>query len=91
VSYANADFRTFRASIGFVTDLIVDAEELRAHADKRAIDIEDIKLAITSKVAHSFIQPPPRQVRSGGTLSNGKHAHGRCSNSFNPSFSAKRM
>jgi len=53
----------FVTRTGFVTDLIVDAEDLRAHADKKAIDIEDIKLAITSKVAHSFIQPPPRQVR----------------------------
>jgi hypothetical protein len=49
-------------ALGYLTDLIVDAEDFRAHADKRAIDMEDIKLAIHTRVAHSFIQPPPRQV-----------------------------
>lgn len=46
-----------------MTDVISDADEFRAHANKTFIDLDDVKLAASSKTATSFVQPPPRQVR----------------------------
>lgn len=47
---------------GYVTDIIGDAEKYKEHAGKPALDIADIRMAIQSRVNHSFIQPPPRQT-----------------------------
>lgn len=53
----------FNGTIGYLTDLIMDAEDLRAHAGKPAIDVEDIRLSTHTRITHSFIQPLSRQVR----------------------------
>lgn len=48
--------------LGYVAEVLLDAEEYKIHAGRDQIDIEDLKLAVQSRVSHSFIQPPPRQV-----------------------------
>ncbi|KAH6827909.1 TATA binding protein associated factor 21kDa subunit [Perilla frutescens var. hirtella] len=46
----------------YVADVLTDAQMYSEHAEKSAIDSDDIKLAIQSKVNFSFSQPPPREV-----------------------------
>ncbi|XP_016490246.1 transcription initiation factor TFIID subunit 9 [Nicotiana tabacum] len=46
----------------YVVDVLSDAQVYSEHAGKAAIDSDDIKLAIQSKVNFSFSQPPPREV-----------------------------
>ncbi|XP_052200199.1 transcription initiation factor TFIID subunit 9-like [Diospyros lotus] len=46
----------------YVVDVLTDAQVYSEHAGKGAIDCDDIKLAIQSKVNFSFSQPPPREV-----------------------------
>lgn len=46
----------------YVVDTLTDAQVYSEHASKSAIDCDDIKLAIQSKVNSSFSQPPPREV-----------------------------
>ncbi|XP_022144675.1 transcription initiation factor TFIID subunit 9 [Momordica charantia] len=46
----------------YVVDVLTDAQVYSEHACKAAIDCDDVKLAIQSKVNFSFSQPPPREV-----------------------------
>ncbi|XP_058227303.1 transcription initiation factor TFIID subunit 9 [Rhododendron vialii] len=46
----------------YVVDVLTDAQVYSEHAGKAAIDCDDVKLAIQSKVNFSFSQPPPREV-----------------------------
>ncbi|XP_021638928.2 transcription initiation factor TFIID subunit 9 isoform X2 [Hevea brasiliensis] len=46
----------------YVVDVLTDAQVYCEHAGKSAIDCDDVKLAIQSKVNFSFSQPPPREV-----------------------------
>ncbi|KAA8540242.1 hypothetical protein F0562_024195 [Nyssa sinensis] len=46
----------------YVVDVLTDAQVYSEHAGKTAIDPDDVKLAIQSKVNFSFSQPPPREV-----------------------------
>ncbi|XP_010253134.1 PREDICTED: transcription initiation factor TFIID subunit 9 [Nelumbo nucifera] len=46
----------------YVVDVLTDAQLYSEHAGKSAIDCDDIKLAIQTKVNFSFSQPPPREV-----------------------------
>ena len=46
----------------YVVDVLTDAQVYSEHASKPAIDCDDIKLAIQSKVNFSFSQPPAREV-----------------------------
>ncbi|MQM23548.1 hypothetical protein Taro_056614 [Colocasia esculenta] len=46
----------------YVVDVLADAQVYSEHAGKPAIDPDDVKLAIQSKVNFSFSQPPPREV-----------------------------
>lgn len=46
----------------YVVDVLTDAQVYSEHAGKSAIDCDDVKLAIQSKVNFSFSQPPPREV-----------------------------
>ena len=46
----------------YVVDVLADAQVYSEHAGKSAIDCDDVKLAIQSKVNFSFSQPPPREV-----------------------------
>ncbi len=47
---------------GYTTNLLDDARAFSTHAGKKAIDSEDIKMAIKSKVDFSFTSIPPRDV-----------------------------
>ncbi|GLT69352.1 hypothetical protein SLA2020_415100 [Shorea laevis] len=46
----------------YVVDILTDSQVYSEHAGKPAIDCDDVKLAIQSKVNLSFSQPPPREV-----------------------------
>ncbi|KAG5537968.1 hypothetical protein RHGRI_025160 [Rhododendron griersonianum] len=46
----------------YVVDVLTDAQVYSEHAGKAAIDCDDVKLAIQSKVNFSFSQPPPREA-----------------------------
>ncbi|KAI3949176.1 hypothetical protein MKW98_026556 [Papaver atlanticum] len=46
----------------YVVDVLTDAQVYLEHASKPAIDPDDIKLAIQTKVNFGFSQPPPREV-----------------------------
>lgn len=46
----------------YVVDVLTDAQVYSEHAGKAAIDCDDVKLAIQSKVNFSFSHPPPREV-----------------------------
>lgn len=45
-----------------MTDILDDAKVYSSHANKKNIDVEDIKLAIQCRLDHSFTTPPPRDV-----------------------------
>jgi transcription initiation factor TFIID subunit 9B len=45
-----------------VWSVLDDARVYSEHADKAAIDVDDVKLAIRTRVDTSFTQPPPRDV-----------------------------
>ena len=47
---------------GYVTDVLDDAKLYSSHAGKKALDMEDVKLAVQCKLDHSFTTPPPRDV-----------------------------
>ena len=47
---------------GYITDVLDEAKIYSNHANKRNIDVEDVKLAIQCKLDHSFTTPPPRDV-----------------------------
>ncbi|KAK2155710.1 hypothetical protein LSH36_233g06043 [Paralvinella palmiformis] len=46
----------------YVTDILDDAKVYSAHANKKNIDTEDVRLAIQCKLDHSFTTPPPRDL-----------------------------
>ncbi|KAF5727281.1 transcription initiation factor TFIID subunit 9 [Tripterygium wilfordii] len=46
----------------YVVDVLTDSQVYSEHAGKAAIDCDDVKLAIQSRVNFSFSQPPPREV-----------------------------
>ncbi|GBG65720.1 hypothetical protein CBR_g52315 [Chara braunii] len=46
----------------YITDVLTDARVYSEHASKSAIDVDDVRLAIQSRVNFSFTQPPPREV-----------------------------
>lgn len=46
----------------YVWSVLDDARVYSDHADKPEIDIDDVKLAIRTRVHSSFTQPPPRDV-----------------------------
>ena len=43
----------------YLMDVLTDAQVYSEHTGKSAIDCDDVKLAIQSKVNFSFSQPPP--------------------------------
>lgn len=44
----------------YVADVLQDALVYADHASKSTLDLEDVRLAIQSRVNYSFTQPPPR-------------------------------
>lgn len=62
----------------YVVDVLTDAQVYSEHAAKAAIDCDDVKLAIQSKVNFSFSQPPPREVRLlNSPIGSLKYLHGK--------------
>ena len=49
-------------SLGYIVNILEDAKIYSAHADKTEIDESDVRLAIQSRMDHSFTSPPPRDV-----------------------------
>ena len=47
---------------GYVTDVLEDAQAYCNHAGRKDLELEDIKLAIQTRLDHSFTTPPPREV-----------------------------
>ena len=47
---------------GYVTNLLEDARVYSEHAQKKELDVSDVKLAVQTRVDHSFTSPPPRDV-----------------------------
>ncbi|XP_022087968.1 transcription initiation factor TFIID subunit 9-like [Acanthaster planci] len=45
----------------YVTDVLEDAQAYSSHAGRTEIDSDDVKLAIQSRLDHSFTTPPPRE------------------------------
>lgn len=48
--------------IGYVTNVLDDARVYAEHAQKKELDISDVKLAVQTRMDHSFTTPPPRDV-----------------------------
>merc|ERR1712150_192897 len=46
----------------YVTDILDDAKVYSNHANKKNIDVDDVKLAIQCRLDHSFTTPPPRDL-----------------------------
>ncbi|ESP04893.1 hypothetical protein LOTGIDRAFT_109218 [Lottia gigantea] len=49
-------------SYRYVTDILDDAKIYSSHANKKTIDVDDVKLAVQCKMDHSFTAPPPRDL-----------------------------
>jgi len=47
---------------GYVSDVLDDAKVYSTHANKKALDTEDVQLAVQCRMDHSFTTPPPRDV-----------------------------
>ena len=45
-----------------MTNILEDARVYSEHAQKKEIDISDVKLAVQTRMDHSFTAPPPREV-----------------------------
>jgi transcription initiation factor TFIID subunit 9B len=48
--------------LGYTSDVFQDSLVYAEHANKNDIDLDDIQLAIQSRVNHSFTTPPPKEV-----------------------------
>uniref|UniRef100_A0A1E1X534 Putative transcription initiation factor tfii-d component n=1 Tax=Amblyomma aureolatum TaxID=187763 RepID=A0A1E1X534_9ACAR len=46
----------------YVTNILDDARLFSAHAKKRAVDVDDVRLAIQMQADKSFTSPPPRDL-----------------------------
>jgi len=49
-------------SYRYVTNILDDSRMYSQHAKKKAIDIEDVKLAVQMQTDQNFTSPPPREV-----------------------------
>ena len=58
------EYKSFSGVIcsGYITEMLDDAKVYSAHANKKSIDVDDVKLAVQCKLDHSFTNPPPREV-----------------------------
>ncbi|XP_076446078.1 uncharacterized protein LOC143283711 isoform X2 [Babylonia areolata] len=46
----------------YVTDVLEDAKVYSQHANKKNIDVDDVKLAVQCRTDHSFTNPPPKEL-----------------------------
>ena len=49
--------------VGYITTILEDARVYSEHAQKKELDVADVKLAIQNRMDHSFTAPPLRDVR----------------------------
>lgn len=49
--------------VGYITGVLEDAQVYSGHAGKKELDVSDVRLAVQTRVDHSFTTPPPRDVR----------------------------
>ena len=49
---------------GYITGVLEDARVYSGHAGKKELDVSDVRLAVQTRVDHSFTTPPPRDVSS---------------------------
>ena len=49
---------------GYITNVLEDARVYSEHAHKKELDVSDVKLAVQTRMDHSFTTPPPRDVSS---------------------------
>lgn len=47
---------------GYITNVLEDARVYSEHAQKKELDVSDVKLAVQTRMDHSFTTPPPRDV-----------------------------
>ena len=50
---------------GYITTILEDARVYSEHAQKKELDVADVRLAIQNRMDHSFTVPPPRDVSTG--------------------------
>ena len=48
--------------LGYITNVLEDARVYSEHAQKKELDVSDVKLAVQTRMDHSFTTPPPRDV-----------------------------
>ena len=64
-----------------MTGVLEDGQVYSGHAGKKELDVSDVRLAVQTRVDHSFTTPPPRDVRaclpSPYTLIGPTHTHNR--------------
>ena len=58
------DYILYVACIGYITGVLEDALVYSGHAGKKELDVSDVRLAVQTRVDHSFTTPPPRDVRT---------------------------
>lgn len=49
-------------TVGYITNVLEDARVYSEHAQKKELDVSDVKLAVQTRMDHSFTTPPPRDV-----------------------------
>ena len=50
-----------------------DARVYSEHAQKKELDVSDVKLAVQTRMDHSFTTPPPRDVSDAATSKYGQN------------------
>ena len=53
---------TYVCCVGYITGVLEDAQVYSGHAGKKELDVSDVRLAVQTRVDHSFTTPPPRDV-----------------------------
>lgn len=56
--------RCVGCTAGYITGVLEDARVYSGHAGKKELDVSDVRLAVQTRVDHSFTTPPPRDVSS---------------------------
>lgn len=56
--------RCVGCTAGYITGVLEDARVYSGHAGKKELDVADVRLAVQTRVDHSFTTPPPRDVSS---------------------------
>lgn len=63
----DANYLHYSRSLGYITNVLEDSRVYSEHAQKKELDVSDIKLAVQTRMDHSFTTPPPRDVSAAAT------------------------